>query len=780
MTTQYVGGGRFQIIKRLGAGSFAQTYLAKDLQQFNHKCVVKQLQPLLSTPETFTTAKNLFEREAKALYELGRHHDQIPYLLGYFQENQQFYLVQEFIEGHDLAEELTVGKQLPESQVIALLESILEPLAFLHRQKVIHRDIKPTNLIRRQKDGKMVLIDFGAIKELVVTEVVNSQGKTRVETIIGTPGYMPTEQSRGRAKLASDVYAVGIIGIQALTGLIPQDLEEDPDTGELVWHDKIKVSSGLRFVLEQMVHYHFKKRYPSAIEALMAMQQLKESYGTGPENVNPNCLPSIKSTCPETLEETSSNTKALSSLQQLKKSYGTDSENINPNYLPTLIPTSEESYQPFTYPQTPEETSKSTKKSKTSWLNLLSLLAFVGLGGLFYAKFPELNSQIISKLKFVSLNQESISPSSSESTIEKDPFPETLKSYLDAKKYSECISEAQNFAQENFKLSPEVEKILGQCQLAQAQTLADNGKFKDAVNLAAEISPEHPVYQQTQQLIGQWSERMWELAKEQYQAGKLETSVYIAKAIPKYHAPTYEKAQQAAKEWPSQWQTNESNLQAAQVALKQEKWQVAINEANKLTTPYWQQQAQPVIQTANQKLRQVALQKQKQTKPRQQVSPSKKQKTATKPKSRYPVPADLRWINARNGYAGVRPVQGGTDNGRNLYVCRAIHRGDWTVGKLVTSHGRCYVAWGGKEYGYNTYQVLQGSNFKWIRLVNSIPTNAVRAGIDKSEYLYSCLAAHDGELTSGKYLASHRSCYVPWGGKEHQKKTNIYILTINR
>ena len=607
---------------------------------------------------------------------------------------------------------------------------------------------------------------------------------------------MPTEQSRGRAKLASDVYAVGIIGIQALTGLIPQDLEEDPDTGELVWHDKIKVSSGLRFVLEQMVHYHFKKRYPSAIEALMAMQQLKKSYGTGPENVNPNCLPSIKSTCPETLEETSSNTKALSSLQQLKKSYGTDSENINPNYLPTLIPTSEESYQPFTYPQTPEETSdrtfaskfttkensKSTKKSKTSWLNLLSLLALVGLGGLFYAKFPELNSQIISKLKFVSLNQESISPSSSESTIEKDPFPETLKSYLDAKKYSECISEAQNFAQENFKLSPEVEKILGQCQLAQAQTLADNGKFKDAVNLAAEISPEHPVYQQTQQLIGQWSERMWELAREQYQAGKLETSVYIAKAIPKYHAPTYEKAQQAAKEWPSQWQTNKSNLQAARVALKQGKWQAAINEGNKLTTPYWQQQAKPIIQTANQKLRQVALQKQTQTKntevPRQQASRPQKQKTVTKPKLRYPAPADLTWINGRNGYAGVKPVKAGTDNGSNLYVCRAIHRGAWTAGKLVPSHGRCYVAWGGKEYGYYTYQVLQGRNLKWIRLGSSIPRNAVRAGTDKGESLYPCLAVHDGELTSGKYLLSHGSCYVPWGGKEHRKRTNIYILTI--
>ena len=277
-------GGRYQIVSKLSSGGFCQTYLAEDTHQFNLRCVVKKLQPLSPSPKTWSIATELFQREAKIQYRLG-HHPQIPQLLAYFQQQQQFYLVQELIKGHDLSQELPPGKQLRESEIIALLQAILEPLVFVHRHKVIHRDLKPPNLIRRHKDGQIVLIDFGAVKELAATKVLNPQGETKIVTTIGTPGYMPSEQSTGKARLSSDIYAVGIIGIQALTGKMPQELEEDPDTAEIIWREQIKVSPKLALVLDKMVRYDFRERYPSAKEALAAIQQLKLKQSPAPSLV---------------------------------------------------------------------------------------------------------------------------------------------------------------------------------------------------------------------------------------------------------------------------------------------------------------------------------------------------------------------------------------------------------------------------------------------------------------------------------------------------------------
>ena len=274
-------GGRYQIVTTLGSGGFGQTYLAEDKHQFNLRCVVKKLQPLSLSPETWSIATQLFQREAKIQYRLG-HHPQIPQLLAYFQEQQKFYLVQELIKGHDLRTELPPGKQLSELSVIALLQDILEPLVFVHQQQVIHRDLKPPNLIRRHQDGKIVLIDFGSVKELAVTKVLNPRGETQIVTSIGTPGYMPSEQSTGKARLSSDVYAVGIIGIQALTGKMPQELKEDPETAEIIWREEITVSPELAFVLDKMVRYDFRQRYPSAQSALEALQQLNPNQSSSP------------------------------------------------------------------------------------------------------------------------------------------------------------------------------------------------------------------------------------------------------------------------------------------------------------------------------------------------------------------------------------------------------------------------------------------------------------------------------------------------------------------
>lgn len=263
----------YQIIKDLGEGGFGDTYLAKDLDLPGHPhCVVKHLKPKDPNPAILLIAKGLFDKEAETLHKLGKLHDQIPSLSAHFEENGEFYLVQDFIAGHDLTKELILGQKSSESHTIKLLHEILEVLAIVHQQNVIHRDLKPANLMRRQ-DGKIILIDFGAVKE-IGTMVVNAQGQTSFTVGIGTSGYMPSEQAKGKPKLCSDIYAVGMIGIQALTGQPPDTLPEDPQTGEVIWRNRAQVSNNLGNILDKMVRDHFSQRYQNAGEALQAILSL--------------------------------------------------------------------------------------------------------------------------------------------------------------------------------------------------------------------------------------------------------------------------------------------------------------------------------------------------------------------------------------------------------------------------------------------------------------------------------------------------------------------------
>ncbi|MEJ6483620.1 serine/threonine-protein kinase [Nostoc punctiforme UO1] len=256
---------RFEIIKHLGSGGSGDTYLAVDLDlPGKPHCVVKHFQPKDSNPAVLPIAKKLFDREAEVLYQLGNDHDQIPRLFAHFDEDGDFYLVQEFIDGHALTQEIVSGQRLSESAVLNLLKDILEVLAFVHQNNIIHRDIKPQNLMRRHSDQKIVLIDFGSIKKIGAL----GAGLT---IAVGTPGYMPSEQAKGKPKLCSDIYAVGMIGIQALTGLIPEQIKEDPNTGEVLWRDQVQVSDALANVLDTMVRDRYNQRYQSATEALQAL-----------------------------------------------------------------------------------------------------------------------------------------------------------------------------------------------------------------------------------------------------------------------------------------------------------------------------------------------------------------------------------------------------------------------------------------------------------------------------------------------------------------------------
>ncbi|MBW4630681.1 MAG: WG repeat-containing protein [Iphinoe sp. HA4291-MV1] len=270
---------RYEIVAHLGSGGFADTYLARDRDLPNHPhCVVKHLKPTSLDPAILPISRRLFETEAQVLYLLGQH-DKIPKLFAHFEENREFYLVQEFVDGYDLGKELTPGKRFSENEVVQLLQGILEVLVIVHQRNIIHRDIKPQNLIRRRIDGKIVLIDFGAVKE-IGTLAMNTQGVVRSTIAIGTPGYMPNEQANRDPRLCSDVYATGMVAIQALTGLLPQQFLQDPTTGELIWSRYVQVNKKLEEVLNKMVRYHFSQRYQSASEALQAVNALPPQQQT--------------------------------------------------------------------------------------------------------------------------------------------------------------------------------------------------------------------------------------------------------------------------------------------------------------------------------------------------------------------------------------------------------------------------------------------------------------------------------------------------------------------
>lgn len=261
--------GRYEIIRKLGKGGFSETYLAQDKDlPGNPLCVVKQFKPQSSNPLILQTARRLFDREAQVLYRLGIH-DQIPRLLAHIEENDQFYLVQDFIEGDVLSKELALNGQWDEDKVIAFLHDILKILEFVHQQGVIHRDIKPSNIIRRISDGKLVLIDFGAVKEI---SSLGSDGQGI--TVIGTPGYMPVEQNVANPQFNSDIYALGMTAIQFLTGVLPERLPKHPVTNEFDWQNLANVRPQVATILGKMIRSDFRHRYQSTDEVLQALSSL--------------------------------------------------------------------------------------------------------------------------------------------------------------------------------------------------------------------------------------------------------------------------------------------------------------------------------------------------------------------------------------------------------------------------------------------------------------------------------------------------------------------------
>ncbi|MEG4445494.1 serine/threonine-protein kinase [Microcoleus sp. AT9_B5] len=283
-------GDRYGAQKIIGQGGFGRTFLAIDeYKPSKPPCVIKQFYPQVQSTSSIQKAAELFELEAVRLEQLGKH-SQIPELLAYFSQDERQYLVQEFIDGENLAEALESKGYFSETQIRDLLNNLLPVFEFIHSRQVIHRDIKPENIILRQ-DRQLVLVDFGAAKYATQTALAVTG------TRIGTAGYTAPEQANGKAIHASDIYSLGVTCLCLLTQVEPIDLFDDSEF-EWVWREHLKtsVSSELGQILDKMIQPAIKKRYQFATEVLqdLASQSPQLSAQTPPPATPPDSLTSAR------------------------------------------------------------------------------------------------------------------------------------------------------------------------------------------------------------------------------------------------------------------------------------------------------------------------------------------------------------------------------------------------------------------------------------------------------------------------------------------------------
>lgn len=328
---------RYRPVSLLGKGGFGRTFLAIDEDiPSKPNCVIKQLYLQDTERGIFKKALDLFQQEAIRLDFLGQH-PQIPSLFAYFQQEKWFYLVQEYIEGKNLAEELQEKGCFSEIEVYQLLQDLLPILQYIHQHQVIHRDIKPANIMRRKSDQKLILIDFGIAKLFSAIDL------EKTGTIIGTPDFMAPEQMRGKSLPASDLYSLGLTCIYLLTGISPSrlfDYSKDsfswrdylPTTVNVIPESKLRLRLGQ--ILDKLLENAVKERYLSAAEALAALEKLVPSSSSENSIKNPQKTPilPIPSTLPSLPPPT-----VIKAKNKILSPPNSSSENSRPSLLAQMF-----------------------------------------------------------------------------------------------------------------------------------------------------------------------------------------------------------------------------------------------------------------------------------------------------------------------------------------------------------------------------------------------------------------------------------------------------------
>ncbi len=351
--------GRYRILYPLQEGGFGETFLVEDIHlPSQRRCVLKLLKPVHDNPEFYKLIKDRFQREAAIQETLGEICPQIPRLYAYFSEGDRFYLVEEWIDGDTLSAKVAEVGRFSEVAVIEILNQLLLTVDTVHQHQIIHRDIKPDNVILRRRDGKPVLIDFGAVKESMGA-TLDSQGVSGRSIIIGTANYMAPEQSVGRPLYASDLYSLGLTAVYLLTGRSPGELHHDPHTGKVEWRSQIpQISEELAKIIDTAIHPHPQERYASAQDMFQALQMLQA--GTLLEDI-----PTLISR-PQSGNEPKQNFIPLNPIGQPSEPQAPIAQNSNPP-IPNAsipipqVPPAQPQYQNLQPPISPNQPQPSTQ-----------------------------------------------------------------------------------------------------------------------------------------------------------------------------------------------------------------------------------------------------------------------------------------------------------------------------------------------------------------------------------------------------------------------------------
>ena len=262
---------RYRIIELLSGSPGGRSYLGEDTDKSSmNQYVVKQFLPPSQDTTLLKISHNVLETETKPLDNLAQEDDRIGNLITFFEKNKNFYLVRKYIQGNPLNKEIVAGKRLSSSEVISILSEVLEILVFIHSRGIIHRNLKPANIIRRESDGKLVLTDFGTPQEAV-------------SNIVGSSEYMPIEQIHSNPQFNSDIYTLGIIAIEALTGLpasqiTAQKSQKNTDAQKITWYPRgHQVNPKLAKIIDKMVHLNYQNRYQSAKEVLNDLKVINQT-----------------------------------------------------------------------------------------------------------------------------------------------------------------------------------------------------------------------------------------------------------------------------------------------------------------------------------------------------------------------------------------------------------------------------------------------------------------------------------------------------------------------
>jgi len=271
-------GGQYQFVQVLGSHECRHTYLAADVRRSGHpKCAIKRLQLENQNSQVLELMCKRMDRQAKILAAIAEH-DRIPKVLSHFSESNNFYIVQEFVPGNSLSSEIKSGYRLSDYQVIQILQEVLQILSFAHKKGAIHRNLKPSNIIRRHPDGRLVITDFDIVQSarfLKIESIEKGKEAEDSEALI----YVPNEQLRGQIYFNSDFYALGMLAIRALTGIGTSDLAnrkraQDYRGNAILWPGGVPINPQLAAIVDRMVHFDSTQRYQTAEEILADLQML--------------------------------------------------------------------------------------------------------------------------------------------------------------------------------------------------------------------------------------------------------------------------------------------------------------------------------------------------------------------------------------------------------------------------------------------------------------------------------------------------------------------------